>query len=137
MKKQYLVRNQSNAINGPYSKNEIIKIVQSGQITKNDEICESAQYWFHLYESDELSKFLGIDLPDNWMPEEDEENTAEVSLTSTKISKTSVIGGEAIERGYANLENAKNEFNLSKIIGVSLVIFIILGAMIWFFYGSL
>lgn len=59
----WLVRTQSNWIAGPYSKDQVVKMVQTGELGLQDEVCRSNSYWIHLHEREELKEQLGVEVP--------------------------------------------------------------------------
>lgn len=60
---QWLIRTKENLIAGPYTTEQVRKLVREGQLSNLDELCQANQYWFQLQERDELKKFLGIETP--------------------------------------------------------------------------
>lgn len=78
---QWLIRTVKNVIAGPYSKDQIRQLIQSGQLSLQDEICQANQYWISLYETDEVMRQLGIEIPRSMIGEEDITETSTETLT--------------------------------------------------------
>lgn len=74
---QWLVRTAKNWVAGPYSKDQVCKMVTEGKLTSQDEVCPANGYWIYLHEADEVKKQLGIN------PPVDHEN-AEEEITETQ-----------------------------------------------------
>ena len=47
-------------LHGPMDRNGVIKAIQDGTVSLQDEVCVSGGYWFCFHESEELHKQLGI-----------------------------------------------------------------------------
>lgn len=63
MQEAWLVRSEKNIISGPYSREKVVQMVQGGELGLQDEVCQANQYWFALYEQDEVARQLGIEVP--------------------------------------------------------------------------
>jgi len=60
---QWLTRTEKNWIAGPYSKAQVIQMIQDGTLGIQDEVCPANGYWILLHERKELFDQLGIELP--------------------------------------------------------------------------
>jgi len=60
---QWLIRTAQNWIAGPYTKDQVRKMVLEGQLTLQDEVCSGNGYWVYLHERDEVLKQLGVEVP--------------------------------------------------------------------------
>lgn len=60
---EWLTRTAQNTLAGPFTKQEIIQKVMSGQLALQDEVCRANEYWFYLHEAEEVAKYLGIQVP--------------------------------------------------------------------------
>lgn len=64
---QWMVRDSSNVIRGPYAHGEVLQLIKKGQIRGKTEISRANSYWFALEEKAELARFfpeLGIKAPE-------------------------------------------------------------------------
>jgi hypothetical protein len=59
----WLVRTKDNVIAGPYTSDQVRKLVLDGQLGYQDEICQANHYWIFVHERHEVKKQLGIDVP--------------------------------------------------------------------------
>jgi len=60
----WLIRTQNNQIVGPYSRDRILEIIQSGTLSFRDELCRANDEWFFLNETEEVRQRLGKDVPE-------------------------------------------------------------------------
>lgn len=61
-REQWLLRTVQNLIVGPFSKSEIKALILDGRLDSNDEVCMANEYWFSIYETAEVKKYLDIDV---------------------------------------------------------------------------
>lgn len=80
---EWMVRTSNLQVLGPFSKDEVIEMIQSGEVLHQDEVCRGNSYWFFVHEQDELQKQLGIQLPVHKNPE----NTDEITETDTRAAR--------------------------------------------------
>jgi hypothetical protein len=60
---QWLIRTAQNWIAGPYTKEQVCKMIMDRQLGHEDEVCSANGYWIYLNEPSEVREQLGIDLP--------------------------------------------------------------------------
>jgi hypothetical protein len=60
----WLIRTQENQIVGPFSRDRVLEIIQTGTLTFRDELCRANEEWFFLNETDEVRQRLGRDVPE-------------------------------------------------------------------------
>jgi hypothetical protein len=60
MERKYLVRKPRNVIEGPYTKSEVLDLLESGVLNGADEISPSGSYWFNCAEGNEIEKWVGV-----------------------------------------------------------------------------
>lgn len=65
MSLQWMVRTENNELLGPFSKEEVQKMVTSRQISIESEVCESLGFWFPLSFQELLLERLGVEYPKN------------------------------------------------------------------------
>ncbi|MCC7441288.1 MAG: hypothetical protein IT285_06635 [Bdellovibrionales bacterium] len=63
MNDHWLVRTKDNIIAGPYTGDQIRKLILESQLGYQDEICQGNHYWIFVHERHEVKKQLGIDVP--------------------------------------------------------------------------
>ncbi len=59
----WLTRTSANWVSGPYSREEVVKMIEQGKLGVQDEVCRSNHYWFYLHEHQEVLNQLGIQMP--------------------------------------------------------------------------
>lgn len=69
---QWLVRTANNIIAGPYSREQVVRLIQDGKLGLQDEVCQANHYWIMLHEHQEVLDQLGIHLPRAPRGEDDE-----------------------------------------------------------------
>ena len=79
---QWLARNASNFISGPYTRQEVIALIESRKLGLDDEVCPGNGYWIFLHEHQELQKQLGVTVPRYDRKKDAEE---EVTETQTEV----------------------------------------------------
>jgi hypothetical protein len=55
----FLVRRQSNRIEGPFSRREVLDQLENGQLASQDEIAPAGSYWFQCHEGKEIERWVG------------------------------------------------------------------------------
>lgn len=93
----WLVRTVKNMVAGPYTRDQLKKMVLEGQLGPQDEICQANEYWFFLYETDEVKRQLGIDVPRTPYGLGEDEDATETS--TEMIMETETPTPVANERG--------------------------------------
>ena len=63
-KQEWMVRTSENFISGPYSKEDVCRMILENTLSLEDEVCCSVGYWISIKEREEVRKLLGIDVPD-------------------------------------------------------------------------
>jgi hypothetical protein len=76
---EWLIRTADNQISGPFSRQQIMSMIQSAELTLEDEICGAGNYWIYLHENQEVKAQLGIDVPKTLY-----KNPQEATLTETE-----------------------------------------------------
>jgi hypothetical protein len=69
---QWLVRTAKNWIAGPYTKDQVCKMILGGQLSLHDEVCSANGYWIFIHERNEVRDQLGIEVPKQPSTEGDE-----------------------------------------------------------------
>ncbi len=59
---QWLVRTSDNLIAGPYTRDQVRKLITDGRLNPQDEICSANGYWVFLHEREEIAHQLGVEL---------------------------------------------------------------------------
>lgn len=59
----WLIRTAKNVIAGPVSKEKLIRMIGSGELSLQDEICRGNHYWIYLHEDQEMKAQLGVLAP--------------------------------------------------------------------------
>ncbi|MEO5970882.1 MAG: hypothetical protein ABIQ95_13220 [Bdellovibrionia bacterium] len=60
---QWLIRTAKNWIAGPYSKEQVCKMILDGSLGLQDEVCPANGYWILLHERKEIFTQLGVQVP--------------------------------------------------------------------------
>ncbi len=60
---QWLIRTAENWIAGPYTKEQVCKMVEDRQLGQEDEVCSANGYWIYSNELNEVREQLGIQVP--------------------------------------------------------------------------
>lgn len=114
---QWLVRTTENQILGPYSRDQVCKLITEGELTLDDEVCGANHYWFYLHERDEVAGQLGIEVPQSMYELATEEPTESLTVEITEEStdpdlssrlsgsegdptSTTVLSSEALRRQF-------------------------------------
>jgi hypothetical protein len=103
---QWLVRTASNVIAGPYSREQLVQLVQEGKLSLQDEICQANHYWIYLHEHQEVLDQLGIHMPRT--PRDDDE---EVTETQTDASLGGSEGAAPLELNLSPLEEMPEDYD--------------------------
>jgi len=56
--RKWLIRNSNNQIIGPIKEDKLIAMIESGELSKADEVCSGNGYWFKLSEEELVTKYL-------------------------------------------------------------------------------
>jgi hypothetical protein len=81
----WMIRTSENLISGPYSKKQVIQLIDDGQLELTDEICHANQYWIYLHEQEEVKRQLGIDIPNSFIePEEPTQTETDTSVINSQ-----------------------------------------------------
>ncbi len=80
---QWLIRTVQNRIAGPFTKDQVVKLVLDHKLGLQDEICPANGYWVYLYERDEVIKYLGVEYPVSKDGEHKEDVTETEIVTSS------------------------------------------------------
>lgn len=99
MKREWLLRTQSNQILGPMEKAKVVELYQNGSIKGLDEVCSGNGYWFTLKEESLVEKFLLGDEEQGFNPVSEAED---------------VIGAASLETNVFRLEDFEESFKQSK-----------------------
>jgi hypothetical protein len=89
---EWLVRTAQNIIVGPYSKDEVCRLIEDGTLGLYDEVCPANGYWFYLHERNEVLERLGIEISqlqsqaDESEEKHEEDNKDEITETETKLT---------------------------------------------------
>ncbi len=89
METLWLVRRAKDSVHfilGPFSLDHIRKMIQAGELGLEDEVCAGGGYWFSLYEKEEVSRNLGIEMPRAQAKKEGEEVTETQTETETDFN---------------------------------------------------
>jgi hypothetical protein len=97
----FLVRTKENRISGPFPKEQVVSMVESGKLRELDEVCEANGYWIYLHEREESRNLLGVELPrraskEDASEEKTETETETVTATANAAAaamKDSPAGG--------------------------------------------
>jgi len=113
----WLIRTRDNSIFGPVPKEEVIRRIQTGELTPRDEVCRANHYWFTLYEKQEFVDQLGIPFPEKFLPATEEETT-DVSLQTATLGedekKDLGLTPEAKKRLSEDIESLHQSFEQIK-----------------------
>ncbi|NUM88309.1 MAG: hypothetical protein HUU37_03810 [Bdellovibrionales bacterium] len=55
---EWLIRDNTNVIRGPYFAREVLQLLKKGQLKGKNELCKANSYWFYVEERSELEKFF-------------------------------------------------------------------------------
>jgi len=80
----WLVRTHQNVITGPFVKQDVAKLILSGKLALNDEVCSSGGYWIYLSEREEIAKYLGVQVPFDAIQKEETTETAAIKEALTR-----------------------------------------------------
>ncbi len=78
---EWLVRSAKNVISGPHKRDDVCRMVTTGELGLQDEVCAGGSYWIYLHEREEIKKQLGVDVPKSKGGEE--ETDEEITETET------------------------------------------------------
>lgn len=85
---QWLVRTSNNIIAGPYSRDQVVKLIHEGKLGLQDEVCQANQYWIFLHEHLEVLRQLNISMPKSSRAEEEEVTETQTDTASTRSNPT-------------------------------------------------
>lgn len=84
---KWLVRTEKNLILGPFSTEDVRQMITSGALGYQDEVCGAGSYWIYLHEIEEVKRQLGITVPRQPLPGDEEEVTeTDTESVTTEIS---------------------------------------------------
>ncbi len=66
--KNWLIRTPRKKILGPVSKQKIIQLIESGELSDEDEIASGNGHWFWIKEKDLVDKYIYGDTPQPFNP---------------------------------------------------------------------
>ena len=101
----WLIRTANNIIGGPYSRNQVVQLIQEGKLGPQDEVCQANHYWIFLHEQAEVESQLGIQMPRTARGDDDE-------ITETQTDSVSVTPGvnSAVELTLATLPPMPSDY---------------------------
>jgi hypothetical protein len=103
---QWLIRTSENKIAGPYTKEQVCRLISEGKLTVLDEVCPANGYWIYLNEKQEVLKYLGVEIQGE-APANDEEITE--TETSYEKSPTDPTGPFASTTVVPSSSNQKRK----------------------------
>src|SRR5689334_19631050 len=107
---QWLIRTAQNKIVGPYSKEQVCKLILEGQLSVQDEVCQANNYWIYLYEKDEVLKQLGIEVPLRPPRSKlESDRGAADSRKDEEITETDLLSAEGVLPGARNGPDSQND----------------------------
>jgi hypothetical protein len=71
----WMIRTAENILSGPFTKHQVIQLIQEGKLDLTDEVCGSGHYWVFLHEEAEIKAQLGVDLPQSFFDAEESTQT--------------------------------------------------------------
>jgi hypothetical protein len=71
----WMIRTAENILSGPFSKQQIVQLIEEGKLDITDEVCSSSGYWIFLHEQIEVRRHLGFDLPKAFFDTEESTQT--------------------------------------------------------------
>ncbi len=80
----WMTRTSQNVITGPFSKSEVCQQVLDGKLKLQDEVCLGNDYWFYLHEEEEVTRFLGVQVPRQRNRDDDDTQTETETQTQTE-----------------------------------------------------
>lgn len=78
---EWLIRTAQNVIAGPYRREQVIQLIEDGELGQKDEVCRSGSYWIYLNERDEVMDQLGIDIMDTTTDPHEEVTEIQTDIT--------------------------------------------------------
>ncbi len=91
---QWLIRTADNVIAGPYSREQVCSLISDGQLELQDEVCPGGSYWFHLHETEEVRKNLGVSIPKLRLRGRGDEE-----VTETETETAPILAGQVPAQG--------------------------------------
>ena len=80
---KWLIRRADFVFSRPVTKEELVEMIERGDIVPKDEICEANGYWFSIQDVVEVRKFFG-EIRLQSMMERNEENTSSTNTNTTR-----------------------------------------------------
>jgi len=71
----WMIRTAENILSGPFSRQQIVQLIEEGKLDITDEVCGSSGYWIFLHEQAEVKRHLGFDLPKAFFDTEESTQT--------------------------------------------------------------
>jgi hypothetical protein len=98
---QWLIRTEKNWIKGPYSKEQVCKMITDGTLGVQDEVCPANGYWILLHERKEIFEHLGVEVPraagvEDEVTESDIDTTLEESTVNGENSDSIAAASHSV-----------------------------------------
>ena len=122
----WLVKNYKNEISGPFSKDNIISMINDKKLTERDAICMSNSDWLNLSDFEMVGKALSIKFPSSL--------TKDSSLEKTSIIETGELTQEIVVNNKSNIfykTFKKLKVKLEKMDNSNIITFIIIIVIIF------
>jgi hypothetical protein len=84
----WMIRTAENILSGPFTKDQVIQLIQEGKLDLTDEVCGSGHYWVFLHEEAEIKTQLGVDLPQSFFDAEESTQTESDNTPAAHLVKT-------------------------------------------------
>jgi hypothetical protein len=84
----WMIRTAENILSGPFTKDQVIQLIQEGKLDLTDEVCGSGHYWVFLHEEGEIKSQLGIDLPQSFFDAEESTQTESDNTPAAHLVRT-------------------------------------------------
>jgi len=84
----WMIRTAENILSGPFTKDQVIQLIQEGKLDLTDEVCGSGHYWVFLHEEVEIKTQLGIDLPQSFFDAEESTQTESDNTPAAHLVRT-------------------------------------------------
>lgn len=76
-----MIRTAENILSGPFTREQVIQLIEEGKLDLTDEICVAGNYWIFLHEEEEVTAQLGVELPHSFFEKEEEDTQTESDKT--------------------------------------------------------
>ena len=95
------------------TQDQLVRLIQSRELSRQDEICPANGYWMFLNEIEEVKKYLGI-VPPEPKPNDDEAEAETETITQFREEPTDVPELESVEVSEEEMKQLKNNEALKR-----------------------